>query len=64
MAYAQGTNWSIDIVRDPRSGGYRVDLTRGNRTTRVGNQFGYARRETAERQADRIAQQLWAKEVN
>jgi hypothetical protein len=61
VPYAEGTNWSIEIVRHPISGGYQVFIDErypppGQLHTRViGNKFGYARRETAERRAQQEA---------
>lgn len=62
MTYAEGAGWRIDIVRDPHSGGFRVDITRGEQTRKVGQLYGYARRETAERVASNLAERLWDKE--
>jgi hypothetical protein len=61
MKYAEGTDWSIDIVRHPLSGGYQVYIEeryppRGQLRSRViGNKLGYAKRETAERRAQQEA---------
>ena len=61
--FAQGEGWSIAIVRDPHSGGWRVDITRDGKTKHVGNLYGYFRQETAESKAAALAEKLWAKEA-